>query len=229
MNTIHQEMPNYFNREELDDLKAIHKITMDQIILDTKPKKEFRNWKTKISRLINKKGNDPSNFGYLELSEMLSDYFNKRNVVKEKLSATHFIGKQAAICSCGELDPDGVVRIFEPNKTWRLRVDAKYSALNAVYIRHGAFAGFVRLFKRKDNFIDPNAEHRFSVVKQKKTNEIFWGFLKPLATPRRYSVTDHSIVSGQKVKDIATNIEIAASAPFLHSFKPNNADWIEPK
>jgi hypothetical protein len=57
----------------------------------------------------------------------------------------------------------------------------------------------------------------------------FWGFLKPLTAPRRYSVIDYSIVTGQKVGEIATNIEIGASAPFVHHFKPANTDWIRPK
>lgn len=229
MNTHFTDMPNYFNREELDRLKVLHGTTMDKIILDTYPKKEFRNWKTKISRLINKKGNDPSNYGFLELSEMLANAFNKRSVLKEKLSPTHFIGKKSLIPCCGELEPDGTVRIFEDENVWKVKVDAKYDKLSAVYIRSGAFAGFIRLFKRHDKFIEPNAEHRFSLVRQKKTNIIYWGFLKPLATPRRYSVTDHSIVTGTKVADIATNIEIIASAPFIHHFKPANTDWVEPK
>ena len=229
MLTHHTDMPNYFNREELDRLKSLHNTTMDEIITDTYPKKEFRNWKTKISRLINKKGDDPSNFGYLELSEMLVNAFNKRSVLKEKLSPTHFIGKKSLITCCGELEPDGTVRIFQDDNLWKIKVDAKYNTMSAVYIRHGAFAGFVRLFKRHDKFIEPNAEHRFSLVRQKKTNIVYWGFLKQLSTPRRYSIIDHSIVSGSKVADIATNIEIIASSPFVHHFKPDNSDWVEPK
>ena len=188
------------------------------------------NMKVKVSRLINKTADATTNFGLLELSNDLSEYFNGlRTNGDEILSMTHFLGKQSQIESCGELDPDGTVRLFEKKNIWKLKVDAKYSGLTAVYIRSGAFAGFVRLFKKSMNYIDPNSEHRFSVVRQKKTNMIFWGFLKPLSTPRRYSVIDHSIISGAKVAEIATNIEILASSPFIHHFRPNRSDWIAPK
>jgi hypothetical protein len=229
MNANFTDMPNYFNKEELDRLKILHGTTMDKIILETYPKKEFRNWKTKISRLINKKGNDPSNYGFLELSEMLANSFNKRSILKEKLSPTHFIGKKTLIPCCGELEPDGTVRIFEDENIWKVKVDAKYDKLSAVYIRSGAFGGGIRLFKRHDKFIEPGAEHKFSLVRQKKTNIIYWGFLKPLTTPRRYSVIDCSMVTGAKVSDIATNIEIVAATPFIHAFKPDNTDWVQPK
>lgn len=188
------------------------------------------NMKVKVSRLINKTADASTNYGLLELSNDLSEYFNSlRTNGDEILSMTHFLGKQSTIESCGELDPDGTVRLYEPKNTWRVKVDAKYSKLSGIYIRHGAFAGFIRLFKKSMNFIDPNAEHRFSVVRQKKTNLVYWGFLKPLATPRRYSVIDYSIVSGTKVADIATNIEIVASSPFVHHYKPHTSDWIPPK
>ena len=160
---------------------------------------------------------------------MLANSFNKRSVLKEKLSPTHFIGKKTLIPCCGELEPDGTVRIFEDENIWKVKVDAKYDKLSAVYIRSGAFGGGIRLFKRHDKFIEPGAEHKFSLVRQKKTNIIYWGFLKPLTTPRRYSVIDCSMVTGTKVSDIATNIEIVAATPFIHAFKPDNTDWVQPK
>ena len=189
------------------------------------------NMKVKVSRLINKTADATTNYGLLELSNDLASYFNKHHRTNgdEILGMTHFLGRQSTIENCGELDPDGSVRLYEPKNMWSIKVDAKYCKLTAVYIRSGAFAGFVRLFKKSSNFIDPNSEYRFSIVKQKKTNSIFWGFLKPLTAPRRYSVIDYSIVTGQKVGEIATNIEIAASAPFVHHFKPTNTDWLPPK
>ena len=62
-----KKMPS-FNKKLLDELKRKHNVTMDQIIKQIKPKKEFSNWKVKISRLINKKDTDPSHFGFLKLS-----------------------------------------------------------------------------------------------------------------------------------------------------------------
>ena len=189
------------------------------------------NMKVKVSRLINKTADASTNFGLLELSNDLASYFNKyhRTNGDEILGMTHFLGRQSTIECCGELDPDGSVREYEQKNMWSIKVDARYSKLSAVYLRSGAFAGFARLFKKNSNFIDPNAEYRFSIVKQKKTGMAFWGFLKPLTAPRRYSVIDYSIVTGQKVGEIATNIEIAASAPFVHHYKPANTDWIRPK
>ena len=37
------------------------------------------------------------------------------------------------------------------------------------------------------------------------------------------------MVTGTKVSDIATNIEIVAATPFIHAFKPDNTDWVQPK
>ena len=36
-----------FNKKLLDQLKQKHNVTMDQIIKQIKPKKEFSNWKVK--------------------------------------------------------------------------------------------------------------------------------------------------------------------------------------
>ena len=42
-----KKMPS-FNKKLLDELKRKHNVTMDQIIKQIKPKKEFSNWKVKI-------------------------------------------------------------------------------------------------------------------------------------------------------------------------------------
>ena len=69
-------MTSLFQRDKLEELKAKYNVTMDQIIHETKPKKEFKNWKVKISKVVNRKEADPTNFGLLELSTFLANYFN---------------------------------------------------------------------------------------------------------------------------------------------------------
>ena len=68
-----------FQKDKLENLLKIHNVSRDQVLRDTlgKNPKDFSNWKVKWSRLINKKEEDPGNFGLLELSELLSKYFNK--------------------------------------------------------------------------------------------------------------------------------------------------------
>ncbi len=131
------------------------------------------NMKVKVSRLINKTADASTNYGLLELSNDLSEYFNSlRTNGDEILSMTHFLGKQSTIESCGELDPDGTVRLFEPKNVWRVKVDAKYSKLSGIYIRHGAFAGFVRLFKivKNTNFYYSKAKK--SRIKNRKQHDL---------------------------------------------------------
>ena len=54
------------------------------------------NMKVKVSRLINKTADATTNFGLLELSNDLSEYFNGlRTNGDEILSMTHFLGKQS--------------------------------------------------------------------------------------------------------------------------------------
>ena len=52
--------------------------------------------------------------------------------------------------------------------------------------------------------------------------------IKPLKQ-RRYSICDFSAVSGEKIGEVATNIEICASSPFYHHYKPQQSDFIPPK
>ena len=52
--------------------------------------------KVKVSRLINKTADATTNFGLLELSNDLSEYFNGlRTNGDEILSMPHFLGKQS--------------------------------------------------------------------------------------------------------------------------------------
>ena len=202
---------------------------------DTK-EKMIANMKVKVSRLINRTADATTNFGLLELSNDLAEYFNEthRNNGDEILSMTHFLGKQTEIDIPIELDTEGGCRQYEKKDVWRLKVDAKYSKMSASYIRSGIFAGFVRLFRNngilhgKQTYIDPNTEFKAGLVRQKKTDDIFWGMIKPLKL-RRYSICDFSAVSGEKIGEVATNIEICASSPFYHHYKPQQSDFIPPK
>ena len=202
---------------------------------DTK-EKMIANMKVKVSRLINRTADATTNFGLLELSNDLAEYFNEthRTNGDEILSMTHFLGKQTEIEIPIELDTEGGCRPYEKKDVWRLKVDAKYSKMSACYIRSGIFAGFVRLFRNngiihgKQTYVDPNTEFKAGLVRQKKTDDIFWGMIKPLKL-RRYSICDFSAVSGEKIGEVATNIEICASSPFYHHYKPQQSDFIPPK
>tara|TARA_R100000234_G_C4974381_1_gene167807 strand:- start:93 stop:830 length:738 start_codon:yes stop_codon:yes gene_type:complete len=194
------------------------------------------NMKVKVSRLINRKPDATQNLGLLELSDALADYFNKHHRTNgdEILSMTHFLGKQSIIDVPLELTSDGSCRTYEKRDMWSLKVDAKYSKMSACYIRTGIFAGFIRLFlnkgiiNNKNYFVDPNTEFKAGIVRQRKTDEVFWGMIKPLKQ-RKYSICDFSAVSGEKIGEVATNIEICAMSPFYHHYKPQQSDFVPPK
>ena len=44
MFNINSCMTSLFQKDKLEELKAKYGVTMDQIIHETKPKKEFKNW-----------------------------------------------------------------------------------------------------------------------------------------------------------------------------------------
>ena len=99
-NILKAPMDNLFQKDKLDEQLILHKVSRDQLLRETLGKKikEFNNWKVKWSRLINKKSTDPHNFGLLELSELLAEYFNKkRHNGMPILSSTHFITRTSII------------------------------------------------------------------------------------------------------------------------------------
>ena len=209
-----------FNKKLLDELKQKHNVTMDQIIKKIKPKKEFSNWKVKISRLINKKDTDPSNFGFLELSENLADYFNLISDDPEKLSPTAFIDKDYWVNCLGECVDTGEVISWK--QKWKVRVPKNLSHLDAYYVRQGTTRGKLRL-ANKLSIKDFKADYNFSIVKQKKTNKLFFGYLKPLSNGK-VNICDFSVIS-DKLEILYPNFEYHSKAPIIHTFHPRDKDW----
>ena len=215
-----------FQKDKLEQLKDKYKVTMDQIIQETKPKKDFKNWKVKISKAINRKDSDPTNFGQLELSTYLVNYFNLKATENgdESLPHTYFLGKQASIECCGELLEDGQVRMYKnKDELYKIKVEPQWKNCKAVYVRSCIFGGGVRLFK-PIKLISAQANNRLSIVKQKTTGNIYWGYLKPLSRAK-YTIQDFSFITGKKLNDIASNIEITWSTPFIFNLFPKDSDW----
>tara|TARA_B100001250_G_scaffold47892_1_gene37514 strand:+ start:118 stop:807 length:690 start_codon:yes stop_codon:yes gene_type:complete len=220
------QMNSLFQKEKLEALKVKYKITMDQIIHDTKPKREFKNWKVKISKAINRKQNDPTNFGQLELSAFLTNYFNSKAIENGDplLPITYFLGKKATIECIGEFQETGDIRLWGKNEKWKIKIDSEWINHKAIYIRSGILNGAIRIIKTIEN-LSSSANYTFSVAKQKKTNNLYFGVLKPLSSGK-YTVEDFSLVSGKKVSEIASNIEINGSAKILATIFPKDTDWV---
>ena len=221
-----------FQKEKLEDLKQKYKVTMDEIIQETKPKNEFKNWKVKISKAINRKESDPTNFGQLELSTYLVNYFNMKATENgdESLPHTYFLGKQAAIECCGELLEDGQVRMYKnKDELYKIKVEPQWKNCKAVYVRSGIFGGGVRFVNPKPlqkNMVDASANNKLGIVRQKKTNILYWGYIKPLPSGK-YTIQDFSFISGKKLVDIASNIDISAATKTLNNYFPKVSDWIK--
>tara|TARA_R100000353_G_scaffold133348_2_gene94553 strand:- start:1971 stop:2645 length:675 start_codon:yes stop_codon:yes gene_type:complete len=209
-----------FNKKLLDQLKQKHNVTMDQIIKQIKPKKEFSNWKVKISRLINKKDTDPSHFGFLELSENLADFFNFISADPEKLSPTAFIDKDYWINCVGECVDTGEIILYKTK--WKVKVPKYLSHLEAYYVRQGARRGKIRLAP-KLSLTNFKADYSFSIIKQKRTNKLFYGYLKPLSNGK-VNICDFSAIK-DKLEVLYPNMEYHSKAPIIHTFQPREQDW----
>ena len=217
-------MSSIFKREVLETLKQELGVTMDQIIHDTKPKKEFKNWKVKISRLINKKDKDPSNFGYLELSALLAEYFNKNPNLKEKLSLTHFIGKDEYIPCLGNLSHDGSVIEYNKHNRWKLKVDGRFKDHICLFLHGGVYNGWARIFTKLDNSIY-HVNDNFGLIKEKKTKRYYAGYIQPKHN-LTYDVKDFEVISYQ-TRTLHHNLEATQAASFVCSYKPKFKNWIK--
>ena len=226
-NNINGCMTSLFQKDKLEELKAKYGVTMDQIIHETKPKKEFKNWKVKISKAVNRKEDDPSNFGLLELSTFLANYFNIKATENgdPPLPSTYFLGKISTIECIGEFQDNGQIRRWNKNEKCKLKVDSKWVGHKAIYIRNGVLNGGARIYK-DCNAISSAANYAFSIAKQKKTNNLYYGYLKPLSNGK-YAFEDFSLVSGKKVSDIVTNLDINCSAKIVANIMPKDSDWID--
>lgn len=227
MFNINSCMTSLFQKDKLEELKAKYGVTMDQIIHETKPKKEFKNWKVKISKAVNRKESDPTNFGLLELSTFLANYFNIKATESgdPPLPSTYFLGKISTIECIGEFQDNGQIRLWNKNEKCKLKVDSKWLGHKAIYIRNGVLNGAVRIYKQCNN-ISSSANYSFAIAKQKKTNNLYYGYLKPQSNGK-YNFEDFSLVSGKKVNDIVTNLDIVCSAKIVANILPKDADWVK--
>jgi len=217
-------MDTLFQREKLEELKRKYNVTMDKIIHEVYGRKQYKNWKVKISRLINKKQSDPHNFGLLELSEMLTNYFNKKRVNGDPmLSVTHFLGKTTYIPCIGEFLDSGRIRLFKKSEIQKVKVDSQYVHHTAVRIRQQFLQGAIRIFKNQNQITD-GANYSLAVCEQKKTKDYYWGYLEPQANGK-YNVSDISTISGKKSNTIATDIDLTSSSKICTVLYPKESDW----
>lgn len=222
-NNFNDEM---FQKEKLEQLLKIHNVSRDQILRETlgKTPKDFANWKVKWSRLINKKEKDPHNFGLLELSELLTRYFNARgNTNQPVLGNTHFISRDAIINGIGELQKNGQVRIYSKKDMKKLSVIEKWKNYQFIYMRSGSQAGTVRYFKPL-NTVENDALYGLSISREKKTKKLFVGYLEP-RDGGSYDVIDKSTINDEVFSTIAKNIYIDASSRFTAANYPADAQW----
>jgi len=223
---FHNNYNEMFQKEKLEQLLKVHNVSRDQILRDTlgKNPKDFANWKVKWSRLINKKEKDPHNFGLLELSELLTKYFNSRgNTFQAVLSNTHFITKDTIINSVGELQKNGQVRIYQKKDIKRLCVYEKWKNYQFLYIRFGSLSGAVRYFKPL-NGIENDSIYGLSISREKKTKKLFVGYLVP-KDGGTYDIVDKSTITDEFITTFATNIHVDASSRFVASNYPSDSQW----
>lgn len=224
---IADNVEQMFQKEKLEELLRIHKVSRDQLLRDTLGKnvKDFNNWKVKWSRLVNKKDKDPSNFGLLEFSTLLAKYFNARGKVDEPIiSSTYFITQDTVINGLGELQLNGQVRVWSKKEQRQLRVVEKWRGYNFILLKLGSTRGSVRYFKPL-KIIESESLYAMSIIKEKKTKKLFVGFLIPLSNGN-YDVVDKSTITDQTISAMAQNIQVDAAAKLLALSYPDNKQWV---
>jgi len=224
-------MDSIFQKDKLDEQLTLHKVSRDQLLRETLGKKikDFNNWKVKWSRLINKKSTDPHNFGLLELSELFAEYFNKKRYNGlPHLSSTHFITRSCIIKVIGDFMQNGQIRERKLKEIWPLKVSENWVNHSAVIIKQGYLKGAVRFIKPLD-LIRTDADYTFSIVRQRKTKTLYYGWLIPQSNGK-YNVEDVSAISNKKINDIVTNIDIESSSKIEGIAYPKDNHWvIKPK
>jgi len=220
-------MDSIFQKDKLDEQLNLHKVSRDQLLRDTlgKKVKEFNNWKVKWSRLINKKSSDPHNFGLLELSELFADYFNKKRFNGlPYLSSTHFITKSCIIKVVGDFMQNGQIRERKLKEIWSLKVNENWVNHVGIIIKQGNLKGAVKFIKPLD-LIRTSADYTLSIVRQKKTKTLYYGWLIPQSNGK-YNIEDLSIISNKKISDIVTNIDIESSSKIEGIAFPKDNHWV---
>jgi len=229
-NILKAPMDNLFQKDKLEEQLILHKVSRDQLLRETLGKKikEFNNWKVKWSRLINKKSTDPHNFGLLELSELLAEYFNKkRHNGMPILSSTHFITRTSIINVIGAFMQNGQVRLSNKKNYWKLKVNEQWFNHLGIIVKQGYLQGTVRCIKVLDQ-IRTDADYTLSVVRQKKTKILYWGWLMPQSNGK-YNIEDRSVINDKKISDVITNIDIDSSSKIESIAYPKENDWTKPK
>ena len=229
-NILKAPMDNLFQKDKLDEQLILHKVSRDQLLRETLGKKikEFNNWKVKWSRLINKKSTDPHNFGLLELSELLAEYFNKkRHNGMPILSSTHFITRTSTIDVIGAFMQNGQVRLSNKKNYWKLKVGEPWVNHLGIIVKQGYLQGTVRCIRLLDQ-IRTDADYTLSVVRQKKTKILYWGWLMPQSNGK-YNIEDRSVINDKKISDVVTNIDIDGSSKIESIAYPKESDWTKPK
>jgi len=220
-------MDSKFQKDKLDEQLNLHKVSRDQLLRDTlgKKVKEFNNWKVKWSRLINKKSSDPHNFGLLELSELFADYFNKKRFNGlPYLSSTHFITRSCVIKVVGDFMQNGQIRERKLKEIWSLKVNENWVNHVGIIIKQGNLKGAVKFIKPLD-LIRTSADYTLSIVRQKKTKTLYYGWLIPQSNGK-YNIEDLSIISNKKISDIVTNIDIESSSKIEGIAFPKDNHWV---
>ena len=215
-----------FQKDKLENLLKIHNVSRDQVLRDTlgKNPKDFSNWKVKWSRLINKKEEDPGNFGLLELSELLAKYFNsKGNIHQNILANTHFITRDTTINGIGELQKNGQVRIYQKKEARKLVVIEKWKNYQFIYMRFGSLSGSVRYFKPL-NGVESDAVYGLSISRERKTKKLYVGYLEPTDNGN-FDIVDKSTISDDKISVIAKNVTVESSSRFVAANYPLDSQW----
>ena len=105
-----------------------------------------------------------------------------------------------------------------------MKVIEKWKDYEFVIQKSGFLKSFVRYFKPL-KIIQNDSFYSICVSQQKKTKDLFIGYLKPL-TNGNYNIEDRSSISGEKIADIATNVNIDAASKIEATNFPTDNQWV---
>lgn len=213
-----------FQKEELEYLKKRYGVATDTIVKNLFPN-DFANKKVQFSRIINKKSDDKHNLTALDLSAILADYFNKNHIRpnENQLTPTRFVAQRSKVECIGECMSSGEIRVYKGNEKKHLSVQPRFKNSFAVERRHGQLRNRVA-FCKKSNQPMPSANYELSVVEQKKTKNLYWGYLIPMPNGK-FNIEDFTMVEAKKTRDLITNIDINWSSRVLEAKYLDDEDW----
>ena len=208
-----------FNRPSLEKLLKKNNKKISDFIKDTYLPKEQKNKFAQISKILNPKKNAPKYYTENDLAFDLSHWFNSFANGDILVSPEYFIGHTIEIPVVGSLYGNGQVGFHKGKEINKINIHPKYANCHAIESKQGSSMGLMRLFIPNKN-VDRNANHRFSILQDRKSKIIWLGYIEPQSNGK-YNILDRSYSTGKIIGNLVENISLSWSSEIKALYYPN--------